>query len=75
MSKISGGVQAGAAEKDVPIYKHIAELAGNSKLVHLCYNSSVLPVIPLNKGDYQPWQISYCQIRRMAVHSGTAWDV
>lgn len=25
--------QAGAAEKGVPLYKHIADLAGNSKLV------------------------------------------
>jgi enolase len=24
---------AGAAEKDVPLYKHIADLAGNTKLV------------------------------------------
>ena len=29
-------LQAGAAEKDVPLYKHIADLAGNSKLVRLC---------------------------------------
>lgn len=28
-------LQAGAAEKDVPLYKHIADLAGNSKLVRL----------------------------------------
>ncbi len=26
-------VQAGAAEKDVPLYKHLADLAGNAKLV------------------------------------------
>ena len=26
-------MQAGAAEKDIPLYKHIAELAGNTKLV------------------------------------------
>ena len=26
-------MQAGAAEKDVPLYKHLADLAGNSKLV------------------------------------------
>ncbi len=25
--------QAGAAEKDVPLYKHLADLAGNKKLV------------------------------------------
>lgn len=25
--------QAGAAEKDVPLYKHLADLAGNAKLV------------------------------------------
>ena len=25
--------QAGAAEKGIPLYKHIAELAGNTKLV------------------------------------------
>jgi enolase len=25
--------KAGAAEKDIPLYKHISELAGNSKLV------------------------------------------
>ena len=29
-------LQAGAAEKDVPLYKHIADLAGNSKLVRFC---------------------------------------
>lgn len=28
--------QAGAAEKGVPLYKHIADLAGNSKLVGVC---------------------------------------
>jgi hypothetical protein len=27
--------QAGAAEKGVPLYKHIADLAGNKKLVRL----------------------------------------
>ena len=26
--------KAGAAEKGVPLYKHIADLAGNTKLVH-----------------------------------------
>ncbi len=26
-------IQAGAAEKDVPLYKHLADLAGNAKLV------------------------------------------
>lgn len=26
-------MQAGAAEKDVPLYKHLSDLAGNSKLV------------------------------------------
>ena len=26
-------VQAGAAEKDMPLYKHLADLAGNAKLV------------------------------------------
>ena len=26
-------MQAGAAEKDVPLYKHLADLAGNTKLV------------------------------------------
>ena len=25
--------QAGAAEKDVPLYKHLADLAGNKKLI------------------------------------------
>lgn len=35
--------QAGAAEKGVPLYKHIADLAGNSKLVRIC--SSGLPML------------------------------
>ena len=29
--------KAGAAEKGVPLYKHIADLAGNTKLVHTLY--------------------------------------
>lgn len=29
-------VQAGAAEKGVPLYKHLADLAGNPKLVSSC---------------------------------------
>jgi hypothetical protein len=28
-------LQAGAAEKNVPLYKHIADLAGNKKLVRV----------------------------------------
>ena len=29
------GMQAGAAEKGVPLYKHLADLAGNKQLVRL----------------------------------------
>lgn len=35
---------AGAAEKGVPLYKHIADLAGNTKLVRM--QSSCLPLPP-----------------------------
>ena len=33
LSDIRLRLQAGAAEKEMPLYKHIAELAGNTKLV------------------------------------------
>ncbi len=32
--------KAGAAEKGVPLYKHIADLAGNTKLVSLLYGAT-----------------------------------
>lgn len=40
-SHIPNPYQAGAAEKGVPLYRHIADLAGNKKLVSKCSNRRV----------------------------------
>ena len=46
--------QAGAAEKDIPLYKHLAELAGNSKLVALTPPSPVIYLVSLIESQILP---------------------
>lgn len=46
----SHALQAGAAEKEIPLYKHIAELAGNTELVS---GASLYQAVLLSRGMQQ----------------------
>jgi hypothetical protein len=55
-------LQAGAAEKGVPLYKYIAQLAGNSKLVRRRQRpADMYPVLPVGRAAISRQRV--CSVR------------